>query len=109
MQSYQIEIDSAARAASLPPPTMEETGWDILLALHSDARGEVSLERLSSLVSVHRMAMGRWLSWLEDQRLIMGEKDTITGDLRAALTAHGRDLLDRYLSAIRDLEAGAHH
>jgi hypothetical protein len=104
-----LEIGSAAAAAFLPPPTIEETGWDILLALYSDPHRELSLEKLGSLVSVHTMAMGRWLSRLEDRRFVTGSKDKFTGELRAVLTPVGRDLLARYFSAVSGLEAGTEH
>ena len=104
-----LEIGGAAAAAVLPPPTIEETGWDILLALYSDPHRELSLEKLGSLVSVHRMIMGRWLSKLEDRHLVTGSKDKFTGELRAILTPDGRDLLARYLSAVSELEAGTQH
>ena len=95
--------------ASLAPPNLSETAWDILLALHSDRRRKLSLGKLGALISTPQMKLGRWLSSLEDQRLVTGEKDDLTGQLRAVLTSRGRDLLNRYLSAVGDLEAGSRH
>ena len=36
-------------------------------------------------------------------------KHRFTGEIRAILTAAGRALLDRYLSAASDLQVGAYH
>ena len=103
-----LDIQSPLAARVLPPTMVDETGWDILLALHSDRRGSLGLERLGALVSVHRMVMGQWLSRLEDRRLVGGAKDERTGELRVVLTSGGRELLDRYLSATMDLQAQTH-
>ena len=103
-----LDIRSPLAAAVLPPAMVDETGWDILLALHSNPRNRLNLEKLASLVSVHRTIMGQWLSWLEDRRLVAGAQDHLTGELRAVLTPGGRDLLDRYLSATMDLQAQTH-
>ena len=88
-------------AAVLPLPAMvEETGWDILLALHRDHRRELTFAKLAVIASVPRHAVGRWLSLLEDQRLITATRPATTDGLRAVVTADGRDLLDRYLEAV---------
>jgi CTP-dependent riboflavin kinase len=100
---------SPTAAASLPPAMVEETGWDILLVLHPDGRGELSLEKLASLASVSETVMHRWLAGLEQRKLITGAKDSLTGELRALLTRAGRELLDKYLSATSDLQVGTHH
>lgn len=96
-------------ASFLPPPTVEETAWDILLALHSDQRCELKLDKLARLVSVSPSALYRWLELLEKQALVASAKNRFGGDLRAVLTPAGRELLDRYLSAAADLQVGAHH
>lgn len=88
---------------------VEETGWDILLVLHSDRRCELSLDKLASLASVSETVMNRWLAGLERRQLITGAKDSFTGELRAILTSAGRELLDKYLSATIDLQLGTHH
>jgi hypothetical protein len=103
-----LEIRSPMAAAVLPPAMVNETGWDILLALHSDSRNRLGLEKLASLVSAQPTALDRCLSWLEDRRLIAGARDGRTGELRAVLTSSGRELLDRYLSAAIDLQAQTH-
>lgn len=95
--------------AFLPPAMVEETSWDILLALHSDRRRDLSLDKLASLASVSGTIMGRWLAGLEQRQLITGATDSSTGELRAVLTNAGRELLDRYLSATNDLQVGTHH
>ena len=38
---------SPMAAMFLPPAMVEETAWDILLALHSDQRCELSLDKLA--------------------------------------------------------------
>jgi DNA-binding MarR family transcriptional regulator len=96
-------------AAVLPPAMVEETGWDILLVLHSDRRRELSLNKLASLASVSETVMNRWLAGLEQRKLITGSKDSFTGEVRAVLTRAGRELLDRYFSATSDLQVGTHH
>ena len=101
----------APRTATVPPPggVVGETGWDILLALHSDAASKLSLDKLASIASVNHMAMGKWLSWLEDRRLITGARDERTSEVRPVLTSGGRDLLDRYLSATADFQNKIRH
>ena len=95
-------------AANLPPAIIEETAWDILLALHSDRTCALSLPKLASLVSVTQQVLDRWLADLEQRQLITGTRRNSTGELRALLTSAGRELLDRYLSATSVLQAGIH-
>jgi hypothetical protein len=102
-----LTIRSPAAAASLPPPMVGETGWDILLALHSDRRRALSLEKLASLISAPPKAMNRWLAKLEDRDLVAGISEGPQGELRAILTRAGRQLLDTYLSATSSLQSGA--
>lgn len=92
--------------ACVPPAMLEETPWDILLALHADQ--DLSLERLAPVVSVRPAVVGNWLSWLEHRNLVTGTQDELTGEVRAILTGGGRELLDRYLSASIDLQARTH-
>ena len=68
---------------------IEESAWDILLALHSDRRCDLSLAKLASLVSVTPSALNRWLADLEDRKFITGAKHSFTGELRAVLTPPG--------------------
>ena len=96
-------------ARIVPPATVEETGWDILLALHSDRHCELVLRKLASIVSVSEVVMNGWLATLEERGLITGAQHPATGDLLAMLTRKGRELLDRYFSATSDLRVGAHH
>ena len=98
-----------ATATFLPPAMVEEASWDILLALYSDRRRQLSLDKLASLASVSGVIMDRWLAGLEQRQLITGARDSLTGELRAVLTNVGRELLDRYLSATSGLQVGAHH
>ena len=105
-QQRSVQIRGQAATAILPPAMIEESAWDILLALHSDRRCDLSLTKLASLVSVTPSALNHWLATLEDRRLITGAKHGFTGELRAVLTLSGRQLLDRYLSASSDLQVG---
>ena len=106
--NYDWNVDLRSRghtaAATLPPVLIEETAWDILLALHSDEECKLSLDKLASLVSVPQQALNQWLGLLEQRQLITG---AIAQDLRAVLTSAGRELLDRYLSATSDLQKSA--
>ena len=95
-------------ARIVPPATVEETGWDILLALHADRRCTLSLRKLAAIVSVPQGAMQEWLAALEDGKLITGARHPSTVELLAVMTEKGRGLLDRYFSATNDLQAGAH-
>lgn len=106
-QNLQLRRPTAA--ASLPPALLQETGWDILLALYADQHRDLGLVKLASLVSASEAVMRRWLSALEDRRLITGSNGSLGGDVRAVLTPSGRELLDRYLSATTDLQISAHH
>jgi len=103
----QSRLQSSAPLASVPPVMIEETGWDIVLALHSDKRAELTLTKLASVVSVPQLVLLEWLSRLEDRKLITGRKHPSSGELLAVLTTTGRTLLDRYLSAATDLHLGA--
>ena len=103
-----LQTPRPSAATSLPPALVDETCWDILLALHSDRRCELGLDKLASLVSASQEVMSRWLAALEEQQLITGDKNAITGELRATLTTAGRELLDRFLSATSDLQVTTH-
>ena len=92
----------------LPPAMVEETNWDILLALHGDPRCELSLGGLASLASVTEAGLYQHLATLERHKLITGAQDRSTGELRAILTSAGRALLDQYLSATSELQVSAH-
>lgn len=111
--SYQwpqdLTLPTPAGATFLPPATVEETAWDILLALHADQRCELDLGKLASLVSVSRASLARWLELLEHRTLITGVRRGPDDELRAVLTSAGRDLLDRYWSATSGLQVGAPH
>ena len=102
-------LDPGTRAIFLPPPTVEETAWDILLALHSNERRALGLDKLAHLASVSLPVLHRWLEQLEQRRLITGIRVGFRDELQAVLTPAGRELLDRYLSAAADLQVGAHH
>jgi len=97
---------SAMAAPYLPPPTVEETAWDILLALHSDRSRRLGLDKLARMVSVSRPTLNCWLALLEKRSLITG---TMHDELRAVLTPAGRELLDLYWSATSGLQVGASH
>ena len=92
----------------LPPATIEETGWDILLALHADRHCRLGLQKLASMVSVPDATIDGWLGALEKRKLITGVRHPSTDELLAVLTEAGRALLDRYFSATKDLQAVAH-
>jgi hypothetical protein len=104
-----VQMRRPPAAAFLPPALVDETGWDILLALHSDQRSQLELGKLASLASASQEVMGRWLFALEEQQLITGDKNALTGELRAILTPAGRELLDRYLSSTSHLQLSTHH
>ncbi|MDP9421644.1 MAG: hypothetical protein M3Q19_02205 [Pseudomonadota bacterium] len=110
--NYEWQMDLSPRngtaATLLPPAPVEETAWDILLALHSDERCELTLDKLGSIVSVSFPVLTHWLSQLEKRQLITGSKHG-AGQLRAVMTSAGRDLLNRYLSAVTGLQVGARH
>jgi len=104
-----VRMPRTSAAALLPPALVDETGWDILLALHSDRSRLLGLDKLAAVVSASRDVMRGWLSTLEEQHLITGDQNSVTGELRAELTTAGRELLDRYLSATSDLQVTTHH
>ena len=111
--TYDWQVDlrpsSATAATVLPPATVEETGWDILLALRSDQQRGLTLTKLGAVISVSQPLLLSWLISLEQRQLISGNSDTLTGEVRAALTVAGCDLLDKYLSATRGLQVSTHH
>ena len=109
MHDWQTSLRASEYYAAriLPPATVEETGWDILLALHSDRHCRISLEKLASMTSVPLGTVERWLGALEERKLITGARNPSTDEVRAALTELGRSQLDRYFSAAEGLQAGA--
>ena len=108
---WQTSLRASAyeAARTVPPASLEETGWDILLALHRDRRTELTLQKLACVVSAHEPVITSWLSSLERRELIRGAHHRSTGELLATLTSKGRDLLDRYFTAASDLQVGASH
>lgn len=104
-----LRSSTSSAAALLPSPTVDETGWDILLALYSDRECELSLRKLRSLVSAMPRALDQWLASLEERQLVTGKQNNFTGELRAVLSPAGRELLERYLSAADRLQTGARH
>lgn len=107
---WQMDLRPRRRTAVilLPPATVEETAWDILLALHSDERLSLRLDTLAGMISVPAGVLNHWLTCLEQRQLVTGVINEVTNELRAALTPSGRELIDRYLSATNDLQVGAH-
>ena len=95
-------------ATYLPPALIEETVWDILLAIRSHGC-KLSLDKLAPMVSVPQPVLNHWLSLLEQEQLITGAKPEFTHETRAVLTPAGRELFDRYLSAASNLQVGANH
>jgi DNA-binding MarR family transcriptional regulator len=93
-------------AMVLPPATIEEAAWDILLALHSGRCRGLGLDRLANLVSLSRPALHVWLARLEEGNLVTGIRHE---ELWAVLTTAGRELLERYWSAASGLQVGASH
>lgn len=108
-RQHDLQTGPQTAAAILPPATIEESAWDILLALYSDRRCDLSLTKLASLVSVSPSTLNRWLATLEDRKFITGAMRSFTGELQAVLTEPARQLLDRYLSASSDLQVGTIH
>jgi DNA-binding HxlR family transcriptional regulator len=109
--SYHLAMEltrSRSAAAVTPPASVDETPWDILLALHKHGQCELSLEKLGRLISVPDQVLNQRLAELEERRLITGVKNEVTNELRALLTLKGRRLLDQYLSATIELHAGTH-
>jgi DNA-binding MarR family transcriptional regulator len=109
--TYEWQMDlrrhSRPAASTLPPPLIEETAWDILLALHSEDGSKLSLDKLGTVVSVPQPVLHKWLALLEERQLV--EKHGVEQELRAVLTSAGRELLDCYLSVTSDLQIGAPH
>ena len=99
---------SPTAAIFLPPPAVEETAWDILLALYSEQRTGWSLRKLAAVASVPPPVLGQWLHLLERRHLITGLQQGPDQEIRAVLTLAGRQLLDRYLAATNDLQLGVH-
>lgn len=110
MYDWQTSLRASDYQATriVPPTSVDETGWDILLALHSDPDCGLGLPKLTSVVSVPDAVMDRWLAALEERELVAGALDRSTGEVLALLTGKGRALLDRYFSATNDLKLGAH-
>ena len=108
-QGCQNDPRSRSMAMFLPPPAVEETAWDILLALHSDRSCELRIDKLARLASISQPVLRHWLMLLEERQLITGSRHPNTGEIRAMLTRAGRGLLDRYFSATNDLQVVAAH
>ena len=104
-----LRMSGSAAATFFPPATIEETAWDILLALYSEQGCELGLDKLARMVSVRQPVLDHKLAMLEQRQLIAGARHELTGERRAVLTPAGRERLDRYLSATSDLQVGAQH
>ena len=98
-------LESLTRRATevVPPPSIDEAAWDILLALHGDKGCALSLSKLGYIVSVSAEILNLRLARFEELELIRGVLNEVTCDLRAILTPTGRTLLDRYLSTTNEL------
>lgn len=109
--AWQVDLARLGRAAPtvLPPANVEESAWDILLALHGDQGCALTLDKLALLVSLPAHALTRRLAALEELQLIAGVKNEVTREVRAILTPQGRALLDRYFSVADGLRAGVRH
>lgn len=83
----------------VPPPSIDEVGWDILLALHGDKGCALGLKKLGFIVSVSAETLTSRLARLEEFELIRGVLNEVTRELRAILTPAGRALLDGYFAA----------
>jgi hypothetical protein len=104
----QANLTSLSTAAAcIPPALVDETAWDILLALHSDQECALNVDKLASLVSVPLPVLTNRLALLEARQLITGALFGLAQELRAVLTGAGRELIDRYLSVTSDLQIGA--
>ena len=108
---WQTDVRPRKRTAAtlLPPETIEESAWDILLALHADRLCKLSLAKLGCMVSVPLRELHQWLAALEERELIRGARLGPKEELRAVLTPAGRQLIDRYVSATTDLQFGSRH
>jgi DNA-binding MarR family transcriptional regulator len=106
---WQIDLARLGREAPmiLPPATVEESAWDILIALHGDEGCSLTLPKLAALTSVPSDVLTRELAALEELQLIAGVQNEVTREVRAILTPQGRALLDRYFSAADGLRIGA--
>ena len=109
--NYDWQMDltprSCTAATSQPPALVEETPWDILLALHADEGRKLGLARLAAVVSAPQPVLNHWLALLEQRHLITGSRNEFEHEVRAVLTPAGRELLGRYLSVASDLQVGA--
>ena len=107
-QQFDLNSRSPTAIAFLPPAAIQETAWDILLALHSDGGSKLGLDKLAGVVSVEISVLNQWLAMLERRQLIAAKKQGSMQEARAVLTPSGRELIDRYLSVTIDLQFAAH-
>jgi len=98
-------LESVMRAATevVPPPSIDEAAWDILLALHGDQGCALSLKKLGIIVSVSAENLTLRLARLEELGLVRGVLNEVTRELRAILTPASRALLNEYLAATGQL------
>lgn len=99
----EVRLECFDHAEYLPPAMFGEAAWDCLLALHADSRRELSLDRLARLASLSLQSLQRCLVALEREQMVSGEL-LGNGEVRAVLTADGRDLLELYLAATHGLQ-----
>lgn len=98
-------LETLTRPATelVPPPSIDEAAWDILLALHRDRGCALSLKKLGFVASVSPETLHLWLARLEELELVRGVRNEVTRELRAMLTASGRAVLNQYFSATDEL------
>ena len=65
---------SSMAAMFLPPAAVEETAWDILLALHSDRGCELGVEQACTSGERAPPILERWLVVLEQRQLVTGTR-----------------------------------
>lgn len=98
------------RARFLSMSLLGEPVWDMLLALYCfTARGRrMSVSSLCYASSVPQTTALRWVSVMEERKLIAKVKDEKDGRrLFVVLDEHGRDLMQRYLRSIHNSLAGS--
>ena len=107
----QVHTDESApphrmAPAFLPPAMVDAAAWDILLALHADAGRGLGVRKLAGLASVSPCVVAQWLALFRQRHLVTDADRDGAERPSAVLSAAGRKLLDRYLSATVAMQRG---
>lgn len=108
--AYAILVRRRRRKDEFDPGMFGEPGWDMLLDLYvrETSGSSSSVEQLEAGSGATSSTAARWFQYLESDGLVTRHRQPANGGtVFVELTDRGRQALDRYLTAILDINAAA--